>query len=122
MESGAEAKTGAAEARDAKAAPTWLRVPDAVATSPEGLTVAVEVERSAKTPKRYQAIMADYLQMRKAGTVSVVHYVCETDRLAAGLARLFQAIQTVNIKGVEVALKPEHYEAFKFFGPGWLFD
>lgn len=107
----------AAAAKEAGKISEWLRVPDGVATAPDGRVISIEVERTVKTPKRYQAIMADYLQMRKAGTVAEVQYLCETDKLAAGLSRLFQSIKSVTIRATEIPLKEEHYQAFKFFGP-----
>lgn len=104
----------AAKAKEAGAASPWLKVPDGVITL-GGQRVAVEVERSVKTPKRYQAIIAEYLQMRRAGTIGAVHYVCSSEKLAKGLHRIFNAIPSVNIRGTEVALKAEHYACFEFY-------
>lgn len=92
----------------------WIKVPDGVLTL-DGKRVAVEVERTPKTPKRYYAIMADYLQMRKAKTVDAVHYVCETEKLATGLQRIFRNCESIVVKGTAVPLKPEHHEFFSFF-------
>lgn len=102
----------AAQKKDAGTA--WIKVPDGVVTL-GGKRVAVEVERTPKTPKRYFSIMADYLQMRKAKTVDAVHYVCETERLATGLQRIFKSCESIVVKGTAVPLKPEHYEFFSFF-------
>ncbi len=103
-----------AKAKEAKTASAWLKVPDGVITL-NGQRIAVEVERSVKTPKRYAAIMAEYLQMRRAGTVQGVHYVCSSENLAKGLKRLFLAIPSVTVKGTEVQLKEEHYKFFEFY-------
>ena len=92
----------------------WLKVPDGVVTL-DGRRIAVEVERSPKSPKRYRVIMAEYLQMRRADTVAGVHYVCESPKLAKGLERIFKATESVLIRGTEVPLKPEHYACFEFF-------
>ncbi len=104
----------AAKAKEAGGASLWLKVPDGVVTL-GGRRIAVEVERSVKTPKRYQAIIAEYLQMRKAGTIGAVHYVCSSGKLAKGLQRIFAAFPSVNIRGTEIALKPEHYACFEFY-------
>ena len=108
-------RRSAAQAVGAGGASPWLRIPDGVCSEPGGKIVAVEIERTAKTPKRYAALMADYLQMRKAGTVEEVHYVCESEKMSSGLHRLFLSIKSLKIKSTEVNLKPEHYDAFKFF-------
>ncbi|WP_171490117.1 hypothetical protein, partial [Acinetobacter sp. AB118710] len=39
---------------------TWIQIPDAFALSPKGRKVAIELERTAKTPKRYVEILANY--------------------------------------------------------------
>lgn len=104
----------AAKAKEAGGASLWLKVPDGVVTL-GGRRIAVEVERSVKTPKRYQVIIAEYLQMRKAGTIGAVHYVCGSEKLAKGLQRIFAAFPSVNIRGTEIALKPEHYACFEFY-------
>lgn len=109
-------RKSAATAKQAGKATGLLRIPDGLATSPGGRRVAIEVERTAKTPKRYEGIIADYLQMRKAGLIHEVHYVCDTDRLAAGLSRLFRATKSVKINGTDIALKEPHYDVFKFYG------
>ena len=104
----------AAQANKAGMSSPWLKVPDGVITF-AGRRIAVEVERSPKSPKRYRVIMAEYLQMRRADTVAGVHYVCESPKLAKGLERIFKATESVLIRGTEVRLKPEHYACFEFF-------
>lgn len=96
----------------------WLKLPDAVGTSPSGIAVAIEVERTAKTPKRYRSILGDYLQMRKTGVISAVHYVCEREPMAKGLERLFKSFATVQIAGRDYTVTPEHLGVFSFYGPG----
>lgn len=110
-------KREAQTAREAGTASPWMKQPDALGVTPSGVAVAVEVERTPKTPKRYQAIMADYLQMAKAGTLHEVHYITETARMRDGLERLFRSIKTVTVRGTEVPLKAEHCQVFRFFGP-----
>lgn len=104
----------AAKAKAAGGASPWLKVPDGVITL-AGRRVAVEVERSPKTPKRYEAIMAEYLQMRRAGVIDAVHYVCRSEKLAVGLKRMFRAVDKVTIKGTAIPLKEEHLACFEFY-------
>ena len=54
----------------------WIQVPDAVARSPKGRKVAIELERTAKTPKRYVEILANYAEMISMGVIDEVVYVC----------------------------------------------
>lgn len=99
----------------------WRKVPDALAVDSMGNRVAVEVERTAKTTKRYREIIAEYLQMRKAGQIHEVHYLCPLPAMANGLARLFSEIRTISIDGKDVQLREEHHAAFKFFAlDNWL--
>lgn len=95
-----------------------MKRPDAVARSPGGLRVALEVERTAKTRKRYVEIVSSALQAIKRGDFDCVHYVCPTEGLAAGLERLFRGIKQVRVKGQAVQLQEQHYKRFRFFEYG----
>lgn len=77
---------------------TWIQVPDAVARSPKGRKVAIELERTVKTPKRYVEILANYAEMMAMGTIDEVIYVCPT-QLTARLERLFHRIEKIIFKG-----------------------
>jgi len=77
---------------------TWIQVPDAVARSPKGRKVAIELERTVKTPKRYVEILANYAEMMAMGTIDEVIYVCPA-QLTARLERLFHRIEKIIFKG-----------------------
>lgn len=95
--------------------------PDAVGIDPTAARVAVELERTIKTPKRYAAIMSGYLQAIKRGTYARVDYVCPTADLAARLQRIIHGIKAVPVKRERVALQPQHYRVFRFADmEGWL--
>jgi hypothetical protein len=101
----------------AKAQPkTWLKVPDGFGIAPDGARVALEVERTFKTIKRYEAVMASYLQMVRAGTIDRVQYLCptKTEVNAARMQRVFQSIKAVPVAGQRVELRPDHYARFSF--------
>ena len=89
--------------------------PDAVATIPSGHRVAIEIERSIKTIKRYEAIFAAYLQMIKQGDYAMVHYVCPDAAFAPRLSRLFQLIQAVPVVGERVPITEKHRARFPVF-------
>lgn len=57
----------------------WLQVPDAIATSPKGEVIAIEVERSEKSLSRYKAIANNYCQMFYDKTVQHVVYICDAE-------------------------------------------
>ena len=92
----------------------WLKVPDAMAINLTGQHVAIEVERSYKSLKRYPEILANYLQMMKQEQVSSVHYYCTGQCTAEKMQSIFQSIKQVKIKGELVALQPHHYQQFQF--------
>lgn len=89
--------------------------PDAVATFPSGPRVAIEIERSIKTIKRYEAIFAAYLQMIKQGDYAMVHYVCPDAAFAPRLSRLFQLIQAVPVVGERVPITDKHRARFPVY-------
>ncbi|MDA8328739.1 MAG: hypothetical protein M0Z83_07200 [Betaproteobacteria bacterium] len=89
--------------------------PDAVATNPSGQRVAIEIERSIKTVKRYEAILSTYLQMIKQGDYAMVHYVCPDTAFAPRLSRLFQLIQAVPVVGERVPLTDKHRAKFPVY-------
>lgn len=89
--------------------------PDAVATVPSGHRVAIEIERSIKTTKRYEAIFAAYLQMIKQGDYAMVHYVCPDAEFAPRLSRLFQMIRAVPLVGERVPITDKHRARFPVF-------
>lgn len=89
--------------------------PDAVATTPSGHRVAIEIERSIKTIKRYEAIFAIYLQMIKHGDYMMVHYVCPDIAFAPRLSRLFQLIQAVPVVGERVSITEKHRARFPVY-------
>lgn len=68
--------------------------PDAIAITPQGHRVAVECERTIKTSKRYQSILLAHLRAIQAGQWVGVYYMAPP-AIAAGLERMFGAIQTL---------------------------
>jgi len=75
---------------------TWLQVPDALAISPKGHQTAFEIERTVKTPKRYEVILSNYAQMIQEGIVKEVLYI-SPERISPRLERLFKTIEKITI-------------------------
>lgn len=90
------------------------KIPDALARDPSGQVVAIEVERTLKTQKRYRDIAAIYLQMARAGAVDRVQYVCPMPGMAQRIARLYSGLEYVVVKGQRIDLRMEHHERFTF--------
>ena len=90
------------------------KIPDALATNLDKNLIAVEIERFAKTPKRYGELIVTYLQEIKIGKYAEVHFVSPP-----GIEKLiknsFAKIKTVKIAGETVKLESKHFSRFKFF-------
>ena len=91
----------------------WIQVPDAVARSPKGRKVAIELERTAKTPKRYVEILANYAEMISMGVIDEVIYVCP-EQLTHRLERLFHRIEKIIFKEKVIPTPEGLLERFYF--------
>lgn len=89
--------------------------PDAMATNTENQIVAIELERSIKTLKRYEAIFAIYLQMMKRDEYAKVHYVCPDASFAPRLVRMFELIKSVPVAGERVPITEKHRARFPVY-------
>jgi Replication-relaxation len=96
----------------------WARAekrPDALAITPDGLRVAVEYERTFKTIRRYEDILAGYLMAVKRKDIDLVIWVCPTKDSAVRLRRIVESIQAVPVAGRRVAIDPaRHHRALRF--------
>ncbi|MEW6558944.1 MAG: hypothetical protein AB1412_01925 [Pseudomonadota bacterium] len=90
-----------------------LKVPDALATSPNGERVAIEIERTIKTPLRYQQIIPAALRDIKAGRYDRVQYLSPQGRADAVL-RALHRVQSVKVGGESVKLTDAHWARFRF--------
>jgi hypothetical protein len=88
--------------------------PDAIVVDPQMQVVAVEVERTIKTTKRYESILSQYLQAVAKGQYGRIVWVCPTEDLAARLRRIVLSISAVPINGKRIALEPRHYALLAF--------
>ncbi len=76
----------------------WKQIPDALATSSDGKVIAFEVEKTVKTPKRYQVILSNYAKMFLDQTVDQVFYICP-ENIVKRLERLFSNIDKLVVDG-----------------------
>ena len=86
--------------------------PDALVKDLSGRKIAVELERTVKSKKRYEVIFAAYLQAIKRNEYDYIHYVCSDPEFAARLKRLFQMITAVPIAGQRATIGEKHHARF----------
>jgi hypothetical protein len=99
----------------AEAAKEKLRkIPDAVATSPDGKRIAIEIERHAKTPKRYAELITAYILEIKAGRYSSVHFICPPG-IAHLVERAMNKVEFIKFQGEAVKVEPAHRARFRYF-------
>jgi len=91
------------------------KVPDGVATLDSSEIIAVEVERTVKTLKRYREIITDYLQLIRGKKYHRVHYVCPNDEFAEKLKMLFSKVTSITVNNREIQLEERHHDSFQFF-------
>ncbi len=89
--------------------------PDAVATRPDGMKVAIEIERTIKSKKRYPRIMASHLYSRKLGKWDRIYYMCPTVQIKSRLERIFSEVAEVAVSGSIVKMTDSHREPFQIF-------
>ena len=77
--------------------------------------IAVELERTIKTKKRYEAIFSIYLQAIKRGKYHSVHYVCPDAEFAVRMKRMFMLITSVPVAGDRVQLNEKHRARFPVY-------
>jgi len=90
------------------------KVPDAIATSPAGVLVALEIENHVKSSKRFEEIVAAHLQSISKSVWREVHYLCPA-QIKKPLQKAFERIETVPVKDTRVKLTPAHKSSFKFY-------
>ena len=95
--------------------------PDAIVRDLSGESVAIEVERTIKTKKRYQQIMASHLQQVKVNSWERIIYLSPEKNMADRLKRIFRSIDYVVVNKNRVAVSERHHARFKFHSMNdWL--
>ncbi len=81
----------------------------------EDRIVALELERTAKTRKRYQQIIVQHLRQIKQGHYDQVHYVSTINGFAIRLSKLFLSIPTLTVKGQQILFNEDLKNRFEFY-------
>ncbi|MDI3260279.1 MAG: hypothetical protein QJR02_11345 [Sinobacteraceae bacterium] len=87
------------------------KVPDAIAVTPSGERVAVEIERSIKSLRRYREAIAAQLRDMRAGRYGRVIYVSPGH--AAALERTLRRVGEVRIAGERLRLGDAHFARYR---------
>jgi len=91
----------------------WNKVPDALAISPAGERLAIEIERTIKTGLRYSQIIPAALRDIKVGRYDRVQYLSPQGR-ADAVARALRRVEAVKVGGENVRLTDAHWARFAF--------
>ena len=88
--------------------------PDAFATSPQRKRVAIECERTIKSPKRYLDILNGWLQSIRKGEVDRVVWVSPDERIRDRLRQIVTSITHLRIAGQEVLIPRDRFDNLTF--------
>lgn len=91
-----------------------LKRPDALVEDSEGNIIAIEVERTIKSPKRYAEILLNHLIARKNSHYSKVLYLSPDIACMARVKRCFERVTVVKYQGNTIAITPQHLSFFDF--------
>lgn len=90
------------------------KIPDAIATAPDGRRVAIEIERFAKSPKRYAELILAYVLEIKAGRYAAVHFVCPPG-IARLVERAMSKVDSIKHHGEAVKIEDSHRRRFSYY-------
>lgn len=88
--------------------------PDALVTSPSGVTISVECERNIKSLKRINRVLLDRLQAIKRGDFSHCVWLCPTKDQANRLQAITLSIKELNIAGTAIQIQERHRATLHF--------
>lgn len=89
--------------------------PDVVATRPDGMRIALEVERTVKSKSRYPKIMGAHLHARKFCQWDEIIYLCPDARIKRRLENIYSEIEQVDYFGNTVKITDQHRQHFRFY-------
>lgn len=91
------------------------KYPDAIAVNAQGERVAIELERTIKSRKRYAEILVSHLLQRKNGDWDKIYYLSPDKDLAARIRRAFSLIKQAAHKGKKFQVTEEHHQPFYYY-------
>jgi hypothetical protein len=94
-----------------------VKLPDALVTRPDGRKVAIEIERTVKSRRRYGGVIANHITAILQKRYDLVHYI-SPDGKAGTLKRIFDSIATVRIDSQVKQLTDAQRSRFRFYDIG----
>ena len=91
------------------------KIPDAIAKRQDGARIAIEVERTIKSKRRYPGILASHLHARKNCKWDEIYYFCPDSQSKRRLERIFLEITEVKYFQNTVKITDEHFQPFGFY-------
>lgn len=88
--------------------------PDAVLLTARGVRVAIEVERSLKSQKRYAAVLAGHLEAIQQKKWSRALWVSPTNDFSKRVRALVLSTRRARISGIDTMLSEAHYSPLSF--------
>jgi hypothetical protein len=88
---------------------------DAVAIRQDGQKIAIEIERTVKTAKRYAEILVAHLAARKEGKWEWIYYLSPDEAIRDRVKRLFMEIHHANWHGRSITITDTHRSPFVFY-------
>lgn len=91
------------------------KYPDAIAINAKGERIAVELERTIKSRKRYSEILVSHLAQRKKGNWEKIYYLSPGEDLARRINRAFRSIRHASYNHRKIILTEDHFQPFYFY-------
>ena len=91
------------------------KYPDAIAVNPLGERIAIELERTIKSRKRYAEILVSHLMQRKQGSWDKIYYLSPDVELAARIHRAFLFVKNATHNGKKFDVTENHRKPFYFY-------
>lgn len=88
--------------------------PDAFVMNTQGRLIAVECERTIKSPKRYNQILNVWLQAIRRGDVQRVVWVSPAEIVRDRLRRIITSITHVEVNGHKVLIPKDRFQNIEF--------
>jgi DNA-binding MarR family transcriptional regulator len=88
-----------------------IKKPDAVCLTTSGQRIAVEVERSVKSPKAYRDVLTGHLTAMHQGKWSRVIWTCPDTTTRDRVQRLILGIKRLQIAGIDTRIDPSVHHA-----------
>ncbi len=85
--------------------------PDALVIDSDGRRVAIEVERTMKTLKRYRVVLLACLKAIRSGKYDRVMWVCPSQEMAERLKAVILSIEWVPLDGKKLPIEPHRHHA-----------